>query len=395
MLHSTLAKTKAQMGVLRRARQLTDFKWTPVRDFPTYTVNEGNFIFPAGEELTGFPYSSVEREDKFIIENISIESFLSAIANPYSRLYQVGHGEHGAPSFGVVCNSFVRYALGISERVSTNCFLTIPGMTLVAEREKYKVDQIELLDVLHAYGNGKNHVEIITDILRNDAGEIEQIELSGAIRPLCSRRCFTVEDFYEKFKLFDLCRYEYIEDIPFDDAVDDLLWHSNIEKKTPKISVNNGNKSNYLVGEEIILSVDSDEADEVELLCDGKLIRSFKVGKKAIAPLNLSRGHYTARLRAADESVDFSVNQAKVTHKVEGNVITICADPCDSRSRIAYMDFRRAGSRIAPLVAYEKLSAEERETGVFSRPIPENAENFKVYYRNEYGVWTHLMTKIF
>ena len=57
-------------AAIKRARQLTDFKWTPVKDFPAYTKKDGNFLFPAGEELTGFPYSSVEREDKFIMENI-------------------------------------------------------------------------------------------------------------------------------------------------------------------------------------------------------------------------------------------------------------------------------------------------------------------------------------
>lgn len=395
MLISTLPETKAQLGVIRRARQLTDFRWTPVRDFPSYTKNDGNFLFSAGVELVGFPYSSVEREDKFIMENVSIESFLSAIANPYSRLYGGGHGEFGASSFGVVCNGFVRYALGISERVSTNCFLTIPGMKLVAERENYKVEDVRLLDVLYAYGNGRNHVELITDILRDESGNIVELEISGAIRPLCSRRRFTAERFYEEFKLFDLCRYEYIEDIPYDGEADDLLWNSHMERVMPRISVDNGNKSNYLVGEEVLLSVFSDGGDTVELFCDGSLLRSIKVGRSAILPLELPRGYYTARLKTCGESVEFCVNQATVTHRVTDGVITVSVDSGDGQSEITYMDFRRSGRRIAPLVSYEVLTAEERATGSFSRVIPENAENFKVYYRNRYGVWTHPMTKIY
>ena len=395
MLISSSPTTRAQMGVLRRAKQLTDFKWTPVKDFPAYTKKDGNFLFPAGEELTGFPYSSVEREDKFIMENVSPESFLSAIANPYSKLYQAGHGEHCASSFGVVCNSFVRYALGIPTRVSTNCFLTIPGMNLIAQRGNYTVDDIQLLDVLYAYGNGRNHVELITDIIRTEANKIVEIEVSGAIRPLCSRRRFTVERFYEEFKIFDLCRYEYIENIPYDDdATDELIWNSHIEKKRPKITVDNGNKSNYLVGDEVLLSVFSDTDDTVELFCGDTLQKSFKVGKTAIIPLNLNGGYYTAKLQTTGEAVEFCVNSASVTHSVEGNTITVCADPCDERSEILYMDFRRKGSRIAPLVSYENLTENEKKSGRFSREIPENAENFKVYYRNAYGVWTHPMKKI-
>ena len=395
MLNSSLPQTRAQAEVLRRARQLTDLRWTPIRDIPTYTRKEGHICFRAGEELTGFPYSSVEKEDRFIAENVSFESFLSAISNPYSKLYQVGHGEYGAPNFGVVCNGFVRYALGISRRVSTNCFMSIPGMKQVAKRQEYTVDDIELLDVLYAYGNGTNHVILITDILRNDENEIVQLELSEATRPLCVRRLFSVDDFYERVKLYDLCRYEYIESIPpLDETEDHLLWNSHIECSTPKLAVDNGNRSNYRVGEEILLSVSSDKSDVVELLCEDVLHSTYQVGAIAILPLYLPRGYYTARLRDAKDEVQFCVNQASVEHYVEDKTLTVSADPCDPHSEIVYMDFRRRGSTMAPMVSYEELTDEERKSGRFSRVIPENAENFKVYYKNKYGIWTHRMTKI-
>ena len=41
-----------------------------------------------------------------------------------------------------------------------------------------------------------------------------------------------------------------------------------------------------------------------------------------------------------------------------------------------------------------ELTAEEIESGVFSRKIPFDGKNFKVYYKNKYGIWTHKMTKI-
>ena len=396
MLISSLPKTKAQEDALRRARQLSDFKWTPIRDVPSYTRTEGNIIFRAGEELTGLPYSSVEREDRFITENVSFESFLSSIPNPYSKLYQVGHGEYGTANFGVVCNGFVRYALGIQRRVGTKCFMSIPGMNTVAKREEYTVDDIELLDVLYAYGSGKNHVILITDILRNEAGKIVQLELSEATRPLCVRRLYSVEKFYEIAKPYDLCRYAYIENIPrLDEAEDDMLWNSHIEKVTPRITVDNGNRSNYLEGDEVLLSVSSDKSDVVELFCGDELHSSRQVGASAIISLELKRGYYTARLKEDGSEVHFCVNKASVEHSVDNNIITVSADPCDRDSEIVYMDFRCKGGRMAPMVSYEELSDEEKQSGRFSRVIPENAENFKVYYKNKYGIWTHRMTKIF
>lgn len=56
----------AQKAALSRARQLTDFKWTPIRDVPTFHRVEGQTVLKMGEEVTGFPYSSTERTDKFL-----------------------------------------------------------------------------------------------------------------------------------------------------------------------------------------------------------------------------------------------------------------------------------------------------------------------------------------
>ena len=78
-LKSALPDTRAKKAIIARSRQLTDFKWTPIRDVPTYLRNVGNTVLPAGIEVTGFPYSSTELTDKFFTENVSFESFLSAI----------------------------------------------------------------------------------------------------------------------------------------------------------------------------------------------------------------------------------------------------------------------------------------------------------------------------
>lgn len=116
----------AQKAALARAKQLTDFRLTQIRDVPTFHRNEGQTVLKAGEAVTGFPYSSTERTDKFFTENVSIETFLSAIPNPHSKLYQPGHGRFNACNYGIVCNGLVRYAFGIPYRVSTKRWMTIP-----------------------------------------------------------------------------------------------------------------------------------------------------------------------------------------------------------------------------------------------------------------------------
>ena len=397
MLTSTKPRNDAEAAALARARQLSDFKWTPVRDVPVYRSVEGQTVLPAGVEVIGFPYSSTERKDKFFTENVSFETFLSAIPNPYSKLYQVGQGAKNACSYGIVCNSFVRYALGIPYRVNTKNWYAIPGMRMVAPKTEYLVDDIQLLDVLHAYGEGRNHVAIITDILRDEAGAVAAVEVSEAVPTHCKRVSYAPEEFYEKYKLFSLCRYDFLDQVPLlDEETDKLLWESGIEKIAPKITVDNGNKSNYLAGEEVIVSVAAENMDTVDLYRNGELLSSHLVSPRAVFPLNPERGYYVAKLREAGDSVEFCVNQADVSHFVHNGVITVHADPCDEKSRIVYADFRVQGTQkgVAGLVKYEVLTEEEKNGHTFSRPIPEEARHFKVYYQNAYGVWTHTMTRI-
>ena len=388
-------KSKAASAVIARSRQLTDFKWTPICDVPTFLKPNIQTVLPAGEEVSGFPYSSTEEQDKFFTENISFETFLSAIANPYSKLYQAGHGAFSANNYGIVCNGLARYALGIRRRVSTARWLTIPGMRIVKPRGEYTVEEIQLCDILYAFGEGRNHVSLITDILRRDDGSIEEIEVSEAVRPLCKRASYSPELFYKKYNLFSLCRYDGLEDVPpLDEVADELLWKSGIEKSSPKISVDSGNKSNYLVGEEVLISAAADEEDTVEIYRDGKLIESFSVRKKALVPRAFEQGYYVAKLVGANENVEFCVNCAEISHEVRNGFITIHANPCDEMSKILYFDFRKDGNTVSALEKYEEISDEERRSGEMTRKIPDGAENFKVYFENSYGVWVHPMTKI-
>jgi Mg2+/Co2+ transporter CorC len=72
-------------------------------------------------------------------------------------------------------------------------------MNQVAPKKEFTVNDLELCDVLHAYGEGSNHVAMITGILRDETGEIVKIEVSEAVRTNCRRRLFSIEDFYGRF----------------------------------------------------------------------------------------------------------------------------------------------------------------------------------------------------
>lgn len=395
LLKHTEPDTLQKKAVIARSRQLTDFKWTPVRDVPTYMRDKWNTVLKAGTELTGFPYSSTEMTDKFITENVSIETFLSAVQNPYSKLYQAGKGAFNTCNYGIVCNGLVRYAFGIERRVSTLCWDTIPGMWCVAPKNKYTVNDIELCDILYAVNEDRtNHVVLITDLIKNEFDEIVSVEVSEAARPLCKRVAYAVEDFFEKYKLFALWRYAYLDKVPLLDEYTERLLIDNPYKGTPEITVDNGNKSNYLEGEETVISVSISGVDKIKIEADGNIIEEITVNEKAVIPRKFPRGYYVLSLENSGASVEFCVNKANISFSVKDREITVNADPCDKESEILYMDFRKAGDTHASLAKYEELTDEEKKSGVFARHIPENAENFKVYFKNKYGIWVHRMTKI-
>jgi hypothetical protein len=388
--------TPAQKAVIRRARQLTDFCWTPIRDIPTYTKKDGNTVLPAGKPIRGFLYGSEEQNDKFFCENVSFETFLSTIQNPYGKIYQPGKGALNAPNYGIVCNGLARYALGIHRRVSTARWYTIPGMRMVKQRGRYTVEEIKLCDVLYAFGEGRNHVALLTDILRADSGEIDGIEVSEAVRPVCKRAIYSPDELYEKYALFGLWRYDYIDDVPcFDESEDDLLQNSGIEKTAPRLAVDNGNKSNYLEGEDVVLSAWTDGEDIIEVYRNGSLVEEIRFSKRAFLPRKFLRGYYVLRLTNARESVEFCVNKAVISHKVADGNITITVDSCDEKSQILYFDFRVEGKDFSALEKYEELTDNEKQSGNFTRLIPSGGKNYKVYFINKYGVWTQPMTPIF
>ena len=245
MLFSTKPDSKGKEAAIFRSRQLTEFRWTPLADIPTFTKQVRRAKLPAGVEQQGMIYSSTETNDKFITENVSFETLLSAIANPDSALYHKdlnGHGKSWA-YFGIVCNGLVRYALDIKPRYSTKRWNTVPGMHKIADAGTFTVEQLQLCDVLNEDDKVK-HVVFVTDILRDEDGVIRQIEISEATCPLCIRNRYDVEAFYEKYCRLDLWRYDYVDTVNMPDMEQDACLRRGVPS-LPVIAVDYGNKSNY------------------------------------------------------------------------------------------------------------------------------------------------------
>ena len=403
MLFHTLPRTPGQANALARAAQLTDTRWTPLRDVPSFTRLGEKLWHKAGVEVTGLPYSSPEPTDSFLCENYSLSTFFTAVANPDSALYtkDLSGIRNSWTYFAVVCNGLVRYAFNIRRRYSTKRWLTIPGIRQVALPGEYTVEDLQLCDALYAYGQGRNHVAIITDILRDEEGAVRLVEVSEAIVPSCRRAVFTPEEYYEKYKLFGITRYDLLDSIPAPEPI-------RIPEKASTVSVDYGDNSNYFRGENVVLSVFAEGPQEVLLRCeDGPTECITVTGNISLSP---QPGRYTAVHAATGESVHFCVCRPVIEYHVENGILHVNAQSTDPMSRVLCLDLReQSRTKMAPedipplergrlhapnaaaLAKILELTEKEKATGIFSRPIHPDAHNFKVVYENPYGIWTHTM----
>lgn len=388
VLHHTLPDTPGKAAVLARARHLTEFCWTPVRDVPSYTKAEGPIVLKAGEPQRGMIYSSNEPGDKFLWESISLVDFLSVIANPNSALYnktiQNGDGKSRA-YFGVVCNGLVRYALNIRRRYSTRRWLAIPGIRLVYEKGTYTAADLQLCDVLFSHDPGVcSHVAMITDLLRDETGQVVAIEVSEAVRPCCRRATYDLETYFTKYAPYAITRYDGIEQVENDLETERILLGAADWNRLPRVAVDYGNNANYLSREEVVLSVFGEGDHRVEITRNGAAYEELTCCGESCFRKRFPCGVYVATHGTTGESVRFIVNEPRLSHRVEDGVLHV--ETADEYSRILYVDFRVREN--GALSRVEELSEEEKRTGRIERPIPEEAGWFKVYFENENGVWS-------
>lgn len=377
-----------QYNALKRAADLTDFTYKPLKDIPVRIKAAEEGVLEAGTEYQGFPYSSAEPNDKFIGVNVSLETFISALENPDSVLYNRDlYYWTGVKDtfYGIVCNGLVRYAYNIDDRYATRIYRSIPGMQVIAERETFTVDDLRLADTLLAYGDGTNHTMMVSGIFREPStGEIAEVEISHATRPRCNRRVLKADEFCKTYYKYALLRYDYLDDVPYDEEVHKLLFERNIDSSLPAISIDYGNKSNYLAGEPTVISVFREGASTVEILKDDVVVETVSLDKAGRFERTLDRGYYKVRLKETGDFAEFAVCMAEVTDVTdEDGVVTITASSADEKSKLVFMNLRDAAGYIECPV----LTDEEKSTGIIKRELPEEATGYKLHFENEYGVW--------
>ena len=383
--------TRGALCAIKKAYQLTDVSFTPIDSIPANPQKK----YKGGEECKGLIYSSVKEIDTFVGIDVSLHTFMTALHNGRSVLYTEDvsklpyHGVNCGAYYGVVCNTFVSYALGLTVSLSTSDIPVADDMMLVEDQTSRGV---RLADVVHQ----KGHVMLVTRIRRDPAnGNAVELEISEARREGCRRFFVSGKDLNKnisagkwrlyRYKYLDLNTYRPLTDFV---AVDD-------EELTPfiyndDICTTHGDKACFVTGDTVTLNI-SEGFKYVEIYKDAILYQSFRVGnERDIILTGLPYGNYKARLVNGDRKSDFT--QWKVIDvKVDIDVNKKTVSFLSSNSTPVYLEFcTKVGAR--PTEGVFELTDEDLRNGMVdvSRYSPSKMYlkmdlYVKVHFECEYG----------
>lgn len=372
----------------RRARQLAEVSWLPLREIPS---RYGKYV--AGQEYKGVPYSLAVVSDTHVGTQVSLYTYATSIANPYSLIYTEDlrdspyNGSDCAPYYGSTCSNSVMYALGIDEPYYTYMIPSIPGMVKPKEQEP---KDIEICDILLK----KGHVVMVYDISRDSEGSITEVsifETTTYLKKDTWIRAMSIDDFCKYYKdgQYSIYRYTRLEEnnryspcilAPLEDEPDyTRVFYMDL-------CPTKGDGSSYLEGESVIVTDLNGNYSLMELLKDGELYDTKVITNPNVVFKSLPFGQYKARLTNYDKSgtsawTRFEVINAEVSGSkgkdIRINYSSANAEPvyvvlCDSR--------HNPGS-------YYHVE-EEKKHGMTINIKSDGYRNshFKVYFKGEYGV---------
>ena len=192
-------------NAIRRARQLTDIKWTPRVKIPRYSMLNGgsdHFLdwFLPDHEYVGIPYSGAGGREgagnwttptewgyahNWVGGCIPFESFVTAARYPnsiFSETTEQTAPDYSSSPFGIVCTGLVNYTVNgpWPLRGITNFFNTSDKVFRKPSTNNTIADidanDIMIGDFLYT----DPHVIVITDILRDADGNVTHVEMSEA-----------------------------------------------------------------------------------------------------------------------------------------------------------------------------------------------------------------------
>ena len=321
-------ESEGMKNALRRARQLAELRWTPVRAFPAIVsagipgIDASKVFLSAWRPQIGANYSAARFDEKYVGFNISLDTYMTAMSNPDSVLYTRNlHGRHRlcAAYYGTVCSQFASYVMDLPFHIDCQQWPYLDGIEII---DPTPLENLQLCDILN---KRTQHTAVITGITRDEAGTIVDITVTESASPQIQSRTFLSQEFINFWihNGYEVLRYHKIHQVTYTPSPwVHLEGDPDLEYPTPNpvLMPDYGDKANYLLGETVTLSVFDPAYTAVEISSgDEKTVLPVENGKAALIPEKT--GYYRAAAVSGEQRsvpVEFCIVDAKVsTDKAE------------------------------------------------------------------------------
>jgi len=327
-------RSQGAANVLKRARQFTELRWTPIAKMPrteAIAVKENDkepvAYYQPWRPQFALPYSSARIEEKFIGYNVSLETFYTALANPKSVLYTrslLGRGQRMSSWYGMVCSVFGSWCLALPSRRVAKLWGNYPDMEKI---DVQSLQDIQLCDIL----DNPLHVAMITGIKRDEDGNVVAVTVTESTRPFGICLEYTPEEFQHHWlDNYWVYRYKYLDDVPYEPSpYIHLEGDPDLPVPVPNKTLlpDYGNRANYRLGETVELNIMEEgwESVVVEYKGETETIAAAEPGIVAYTPekAGLYRFWCVSGERVS-EPVEAAVTELKLScTKAEDGTLTV------------------------------------------------------------------------
>lgn len=369
---------------------MTDLSFTPLNSF----VANPNKSYHDGEQYQGMVYSSVKETCQFVGLDVSLHTFMTAMHNPRSVMYTENvskspyHGHNCGAYYGMVCSSFVSYALGMKVYEKAYDYPHCRFFELVEDQSS---NGVCLADIINSGG----HVQIVTGIRRDrKTGKVVDIEICEAVQPGCRRITLTGKELDQRLRKGKrkIYRYKFLEEVKYEPKTDFVALEG--EQLTPfkyneAICTSRGDKACYVAGDSVILNVFK-RYKTLEIYKDSALYRTIRVGKDSdIVVKGLPYGNYKARVVNGNTKSNYTYWKVIDTH-VKLDTVNQKVYFSSKNATPVYLEFSTwRGGR--PISGVFELTEEDVRRGwidvssYLSKGMKAKARLLKVHFECEYG----------
>ena len=344
------------------ARIMSRVKWTPVAEGMPM---RGGY-FSVGKQYTGVPYSSVKHVGRYIGFDIFLKTFLAAVENPQSVLYTENlHGKisNAECYYGKVCSSYTSYALrcGIWYVSKQHGPRFRAGVTILDPQSAQAARPGDIIYTPPTSQNGGSHVEMVTEVVRNKAGQVTHVRIEESRPQTTSNTLRGAEafDLHLSSRNRELYRITDLDAWRGGNKAESFLFNYEDDSATPRINrvllLDRGDWVPYFKGQPVKINIMDRDEQGVRALV-------IKRGEKVVEEIE-SPGQGVVE-RVFEVSGDYSatcvLKDGSTSQACEFAVCELAADlPPTSVSRGAPWDITLKTDNMNAIIVYFKNSADK------------------------------------